>query len=76
MKTIFAVEDPELGWVGFQTAEEAGAGAIQVNCYESVAELIEAKLEKVRQRALAKLTDEEKAALGLIGGLISYSKYR
>ena len=65
MKTIFAVEDPELGWVGFQTAEEAGTGAIQIHCYEDLAEFTDAKLEKVRQGALAKLTDAEKAALGL-----------
>ena len=65
MKTIFAVQDPELGWVGFQTAEEAGKEAIQINCYENLAELNDAKLEKVRQGALAKLTDAEKAALGL-----------
>jgi hypothetical protein len=65
MKTIFAVEDKEFGWVGFQTAEEAGTGAIQINCYENLAEFNDAKLEKVRQGALAKLTDVEKAALGL-----------
>ena len=65
MKTIFAVEDPELGWVGFQTAEEAGTEAVQVDCYEDLAEFNDAKLEKVRQGALAKLTDVEKAALGL-----------
>jgi cell division septation protein DedD len=65
MKTIFAVQDPEFGWVGFQTAEEAGTGAIQVNCYENLAEFNEAKLEKVRQDALAKLTDVEIEALGL-----------
>jgi len=65
MKTIFAVEDKELGMVGFQTAEEAGKGAIQINCYENLAEFEDAKLEKVRQGALAKLTDAEKAALGL-----------
>jgi hypothetical protein len=65
MKTIFAVQDAEFGWVGFQTAEEAGTGAIQIQCYENVAEFNDAKLEKVRQAALAKLTDDEKAALGL-----------
>jgi hypothetical protein len=65
MKTIFAVQNKELGWVGFQTAEEAGTGAIQINCYENLAEFTDAQLEKVRQGALAKLTDEEKAALGL-----------
>jgi len=65
MKTIFAVEDKEFGWVGFQTAEEAGTGAIQINCYENLAEFNDAKLEWVRQGALAKLTDVEKAALGL-----------
>ena len=65
MKTIFAVEDKEFGWVGFQTAEEAGTGAIQINYYENFAEFNDAKLEKVRQGALAKLTDTEKAALGL-----------
>ena len=65
MKKIFAVEDEELGWVGFQTAEEAGTGATQINCYEDLAEYNDAKLEKVRQGALAKLTDTEKAALGL-----------
>jgi hypothetical protein len=65
MKTIFAVQDPEFGWVGFQTAEEAGTGATQINCYENLAEFNDAKLEKVRQDALAKLTDDEKAALGL-----------
>jgi hypothetical protein len=65
MKTIFAVQDKEFGWVGFHTAEEAGQGAIQINCYESLAEFDDAKLEKVRQGALAKLTDVEKAALGL-----------
>jgi hypothetical protein len=65
MKTIFAVQDAEFGWVGFETAEEAGTGATQINCYENLAEFNEAKLEKVRQNALAKLTDEEKAALGL-----------
>jgi hypothetical protein len=65
MKTIFAVEDEELGWVGFQTAEEAGTGATQINCYENLAEFNDAKLEKVRQGALAKLTEAEKAALGL-----------
>jgi hypothetical protein len=65
MKTIFAVQNEELGWVGFQTAEEAGTGAIQINFYENLAEFSEAKLEKVRQGALAKLTDAEKAALGL-----------
>jgi hypothetical protein len=65
MKTIFAVEDKELGWVGFLTAEEAGEGAIQINCYEDLGEFDDAKLEKVRQGALAKLTDAEKAALGL-----------
>ncbi|MGA9755504.1 MAG: hypothetical protein WBV23_10220 [Desulfobaccales bacterium] len=67
MKMIFAVEDPELGWVGFHTAEEAGTRAIQINCYEDLAELNDAKLEKVRQGALAKLTNAEKAALGLMG---------
>jgi hypothetical protein len=65
MKTIFAVQDPEFGWVGFQTAEEAGTEAIQINCYENLAEFNEAKLEKVRQDALAKLTDVEIEALGL-----------
>jgi hypothetical protein len=65
MKAIFATEDKELGWVGFQTAEEAGEGAIQINCYENLAEFDDAKLDKVRQSALAKLTDTEKAALGL-----------
>ena len=65
MKTIFAVQDAEFGWVGFPTAEEAGTGAIQINCYENLAEFNDAKLEKVRQGALAKLTDVEKAALGL-----------
>ena len=65
MKTIFAVQDPEFGWVGFQTAEEAGTGAIQINCYEDLAEFNDAKLEIVRQGALAKLTDVEKEALGL-----------
>ena len=65
MKTIFAVQDPEFGWVGFQTAEEAGTGAIQINCYEDLAEFNGAKLEIVRQGALAKLTDVEKEALGL-----------
>jgi hypothetical protein len=55
MKTIFAVQDPELGWVGFQTAEEAGKEAIKINCYETLAELNDAKLERVRQGALAKL---------------------
>jgi hypothetical protein len=65
MKKIFAVEDPEFGWVGFQTAEEAGTGATEINCYENLAEFNDAKLEKVRQGALAKLTDVEKAALGL-----------
>lgn len=65
MKTIFTVEDKELGWAGFQTAEEAGTGAIQINCYEDLAEFNDAKLGKVRQGALAKLTDVEKAALGL-----------
>ena len=66
MKTIFAVQDPEFGWVGFQTAEEAGTGAIQINCYENLAEFNDAKLEKVRQDALAKLTDIEIEALGLL----------
>ncbi len=65
MKTIFAVQNEELGWVGFQTAEEAGTGATQINCYENLAEFNDAILEKVRQDALAKLTDAEKAALGL-----------
>ena len=65
MKKIFAVQDPEFGWVGFQTAEEAGTGAIQINCYEDLAEFNDAKLEIVRQGALAKLTDVEKEALGL-----------
>jgi len=65
MKTIFAVQDMELGWVGLQTAEEAGTGAIQIICYENLAELTDAKIEKVRKGALAKLTDAEKAALGL-----------
>ena len=65
MKTIFAVQDAEFGWVGFPTAEEAGTGAIQINCYENLAEFNDAKLEIVRQGALAKLTDVEKAALGL-----------
>jgi hypothetical protein len=65
MKTIFAVQNEELGWVGFQTAEEAGTGAIQINCYENLAEFNDAKLEKVRQDALAKLTDAEIEALGL-----------
>jgi len=65
MKTIFAVQHKELGWVGFQTAEEAGTGAIQINCYENLAEFNNAEIEKVRQGALAKLTDVEKAALGL-----------
>jgi hypothetical protein len=65
MKTIFAVKDKELGWVGFLTAEEAGEGATQINCYENLAEFNDAKLEKVRQGALAKLTEAEKAALGL-----------
>jgi hypothetical protein len=65
MKTIFAIQDPDFGWVGFQTAEEAGTGATQINCYENLAEFTDAKLEKLRQGALAKLTDEEKAALGL-----------
>jgi hypothetical protein len=65
VKTIFAVEDKEFGWVGFQTAEEAGEGAIQINCYENLAEFSDAKLEKLRETALAKLTDVEKAALGL-----------
>lgn len=65
MKTIFAVQNEELGWVGFQTAEEAGTGAIQINCYENLAEFNDAILEKVREGALAKLTDTEKAALGL-----------
>jgi hypothetical protein len=65
MKTIFAVEDQELGWVAFHSAEEAGTGAIRINCFESLAEYNDAKLEKVRQGALAKLTDVEKAALGL-----------
>ena len=65
MKTIFAVQNEEWGWVGFPTAEEAGTGAIQINCYENLAEFTDAKLEKVRQGALAKLTDDEKAALGL-----------
>jgi hypothetical protein len=65
MKTIFAVQDAEFGWVGFQTAEEAGTGATQINCFENLAEFNDAKLEKVRQGALAKLTDDEKAALGL-----------
>ena len=65
MKTIFAVENQELGWVGFQTAEEAGSGATEIKCYENLAEFNDAILEKVRQAALAKLTDEEKAALGL-----------
>jgi hypothetical protein len=67
METIFAVEDEELGWVGFQTAKEAGKGAIQINCFENLAEFNEVKLEKVRQGALAKLNDAEKAALGLTG---------
>jgi hypothetical protein len=67
MKTIFPVEGKELGWVGFQTAKEAGKGAIQIKCYENLVEFTDAKLEKVRQRALAKLTDAEKAALGLTG---------
>jgi hypothetical protein len=65
MKTIFAVQHEELGWVGFHTAEEAGEGAIQINCYENLAEFSDAKLEKLRETALAKLTDAEKAALGL-----------
>jgi hypothetical protein len=65
MKTIFAVQNGELGWVGFPTAEEAGTGAIQINCYENLAEFNDAKLEKVRQDALAKLTDAEIEALGL-----------
>jgi cell division septation protein DedD len=65
MKTIFAVQDPEFGWVGFQTAEEAGTGAIQINCYENLAEFNDAKLEKVRQDALSKLTDADIEALGL-----------
>jgi len=65
MKMIFAVEDKELGWVGFHTAEEAGTGSVQLKCYENLAEFNDAKLEIVRQRALAKLTDVEKAALGL-----------
>jgi hypothetical protein len=65
MKTIFVVEDKELGW-GFQTAEEAGTGATQINCYENLAEFNDAKLEQVRQGALAKLTDAEKEALGLM----------
>jgi hypothetical protein len=65
MKKIFAVEDEELGWVGFQTAEEAGTEATQITYYEDLAEYNDAKLEKVRQGALAKLTDTEKAALGL-----------
>jgi hypothetical protein len=65
MKTIFAVENEELGWVGFPTAEEAGTGAIQINCYENLAEFHDAKLEKVRQDALAKLTEAEIEALGL-----------
>ena len=65
MKTIFAVQDAECGWVGFPTAEEAGTGATQINCYENLAEFNDAKLEKVCQGALAKLTDAEKAALGL-----------
>jgi hypothetical protein len=64
MKTIFAVEDPDFGWVGFQTAKEAGTGAAQINCYESLAEFTDAKLEKLRQGALAKLTDEEKGRWG------------
>ncbi len=59
------MQDAEFGWVGFPTAEEAGTGAIQINCYENLAEFNDAKLEKVRQGALAKLTDDEKAALGL-----------
>jgi hypothetical protein len=66
MKTIFAVQDPEFGWVGFQTAEEAGTGAIQISCYENLAEFNDAKLEKVRQEALAKLTDAEIEVLGLM----------
>jgi hypothetical protein len=65
MKTIFALQDKELGWVGFHTAEEAGEGAIQINCYDNLAEFKDAKIEIVRQGALAKLTDVEKAALGL-----------
>ena len=65
MKTIFAFQHKELGWVGFQTAEEAGAEAIQINCYENLAEFNDAEMEKVCQGALAKLTDVEKAALGL-----------
>jgi hypothetical protein len=65
MKTIFALQDPEFGWVGFQTAEEAGTGAIPINCYENLAEFHDAKLEKVRQEALAKLTDAEIEVLGL-----------
>ncbi len=65
MKTIFAVEDPEYGWVGFSTAEEAGTGATQINCYESWAEFNTVKLEKVREAALAKLTEVEKEALGV-----------
>jgi cell division septation protein DedD len=65
MKTIFAVEDPDFGWVGFQTAKEAGTGAAQINCYESLAEFTDAKLEKLRQGALAKLTDAEIETLGL-----------
>jgi hypothetical protein len=65
MKKIFAVQDPEMGWVGFQTAEEAGTGAIQINFYVNLAEFTDAKMEIVRQGALAKLTDVEKVALGL-----------
>ncbi len=65
MKTIFAVQDPEFGWVGFYSAEEAGAGATEISCYESWAEFNTVKLEKVREAALAKLTEVEKEALGL-----------
>jgi hypothetical protein len=46
MKTIFAVEDKQLVWVGFQTAKEAGKGAIQIKCYENLVEFTDAKLKK------------------------------
>ncbi len=55
MKTIFAVQNKELGWVGFHTAEEAGTGAFRSVCYENLAEFTDAQLEeKVRRSALAK----------------------
>ncbi len=69
MREAVGWTDPDLGAVAFpQTAVDVSTlpePTITFKLFETLAEFQAAKTEMVKARALAKLTEEEKTALGL-----------